>query len=170
MNLFAFNVADLLKKAAESDGSAQDSVWTADIRKNFQDTLAGFPSVAKCCKESFNWTPEMVPVICAENIEESTEPKTEYYVELEMVAKLADSKQTGIAEAFFMVQNYIEEQAGEEAANETYLVIRNESEMLLQEAADAAGSRLEDIKYNGLKATTDILNDLVAKAVPIKTM
>lgn len=173
MNLFGFSVADCLKKAAEADGTKQDSVWSDDIRKSFQDTLAGFPTVAKCCKESFNWEPNMVPVFCAEineeeAIEEGIEAKTEYYVELDQVAKLANSKKTGIAEAFYMVQNYIEEEVGAEAANETYLVIENVGDMLVQESEDAIGSRLEDIKLNGLKGTTEILQELSAKAVPIK--
>lgn len=164
MNLFAFNVADLLKNAAESDGTKQDSIWSADIKKNFQDTLDSFPKVAKCCSESFNWTPATVPVMVAEN----EEGINEYYVELDLTAKLASSQNVGIAEAFFMVQNYIEEEAGSDAADNTYLVINNESEMLIKESEDAAGSMLEDIKLNGLMATTEVLQDLVSKNVPIK--
>lgn len=161
-------ISDILAKEAQACGG-NDSVFSQDICKQFADTLCGFPKVGQSCQESFKYEPEMIPVF--RSVDENTENSEEFYVELDMVSKLADSKQCKIHEAFYMMQNYIaKETQDESAADRTFLVVAglNEAKNLVQECKLAEGSSLQEIKYNALSVTTSILEDLRDRGVNIK--
>lgn len=168
MNLFRFNVSDILKKSCEAD-CANNSVWSGDVTQDFVDTISGFDTISeKCCKESFRYEPEIVPIF-AQDIS-GIEEEYEYYVELDNVAKLAESKECKIHEAFFMMQNYVASQLGESAAEKTYLVVSgiDEAREIVKEAECAKGSLLEDSKLQSIMETTEILKDLYNRGVQIK--
>lgn len=168
MNLFRFNVSDILRKSCEAD-CASNSVWSGDVTQDFVDTISGFDTISeKCCKESFRYEPEIVPIF-AQDIS-GIEEEYEYYVELDNVAKLAESKECKIHEAFFMMQNYVASQLGESAAEKTYLVVSgiDEAREIVKEAECAKGSLLEDSKLQSIMETTEILKDLYNRGVQIK--
>lgn len=168
MNLFRFNVSDILKKTCAAD-CASNSVWSGDVTQDFVDTISGFDTISeKCCKESFKYEPEIVPIF-AQDIS-GVEEEYEYYVELDNVAKLAESKECKIHEAFFMMQNYVASQLGESAAEKTYLVVSgiDEAREIVREAECAKGSILEDSKLQTIMETTEILRDLYNRGVQIK--
>ncbi len=168
MNLFRFDVSDILRKSCEAD-CVSSSVWSGDVTQDFVDTISGFDTISeKCCKESFRYEPEIVPIF-AQDIS-GIEEEYEYYVELDNVAKLAESKECKIHEAFFMMQNYVASQLGESAAEKTYLVVSgiDEAREIVKEAECAKGSLLEDSKLQSIMETTEILKDLYNRGVQIK--
>lgn len=173
MNLFRFNVSDILKKSCEAD-CASNSVWSGDVTQDFVDTISRFDTISeKCCKESFKYEPEIVPIFAQDigGVNEGYEPEEyEYYVELDNVAKLAKSKECKIHEAFFMMQNYVASQLGESAAEKTYLIVSgiDEAKEIVKEAECARGSLLEDSKLQSIMETTEILKDLYNRGVQIK--
>lgn len=164
MTLTTTFITDLLGQAAQAAGG-NEKLFTGEITSHFADTLCGFPKVGKSCCESFKYEPSMIPVFADE-----VEGVNEYYIELDQLTKLAESKRCKLHEAFYIMQNYIAEEVSEEAADHTCLVVAglNEAKLLVNECKLAEGSDLAEIKLNALDVTTRILEDLSERGIEIR--